>query len=295
LSYPQSLKVMELTKGKNPSFYITAQELLDWMKTVEITSSIPENDVSGMGLSGSDGQVEWSNGVKVPIDRIEQSLAKLRVQIDKLDQNYKGMRERDKQLLEICISAMAAKDMEKAEMYAEEVAEIRKMAKKVLHSQLVLEQVKIRLETLEEVGDIVSELLPFTSVINEVRNQLVGIVPGTETSLDELNVHIGSIIAATATQDSANESMSTAIDEEAKRILEEAADAAAEKVNESFPEIPCIRNERMVYEYACASPETFKIQACAETLGLTGEQVQEALKGLAVRKLIIIERQRELA
>jgi division protein CdvB (Snf7/Vps24/ESCRT-III family) len=232
---------------------------------------------------------------RLPIEKIQQSLTKLRVQIEKLDHVYRGLKERDKQCFQVCIEAISSKDKEKAKIYADEVVEIRKMAKKVLHSQLVLEQVKIRLETLEEVGDVVFELLPFTSVINEIRGQLSGFLPDAAASLDELNVHIGSIIAATATPESADQSLATEIDEEARRILEEASNAAAAKVSESFPDLPSIGSEELVYEYAKASPETFDISACAKALGMSEEEVRQALRSLQSKGLIVLEKkEREL-
>ena len=241
-------------------------------------------------------ELEWSDNVKFPIDKIQQSLAKLRVQIEKMDSLYRSLKDRDKRFLDICIEALAERDSDKASMYAQEIVQMRKMAKKILHGQLVLEQVKVRLETLEEVGDVVGELLPFTSVINEIRGQLAGFMPDAASSLDDLNVHIGSIIAATATPDTVSQSMSTEIDEEAKRILEEASNAAAQKVSESFPEIPCISIERMVFEYAKANPETFNIPKCANELSLTEDQVKESLNSMVKKGLIVIEaRDQELA
>jgi len=279
--------VLALTKDKNPGINTSTLEPLDWMKSaININASIPDGE-SSKELESV--KVEWSDGVKVPIDKIEQSLAKLRVQIDRMDCIYKQLRERDKHFLNVCIEAMTEKDTDKALIYAEEIVEMRKMAKKVLHGQLVLEQVKLRLETLEEVGDVVSELLPFTSVINEIRGQLSGFMPEAASSLDELNVNIGSIIAATATPNSNKECMSTHIDEEAKRILEEASNAAAEKISESFPEIPCISIERIVFDYAKASPETFKVSRCAEELSLTEDQVKESLNALVKKGLIVLE------
>jgi len=250
---------------------------------INITAPVPDGkELESRGL-------EWSDGVNFPIDKIEQSLAKLRVQIEKMDSIYRTLKERDKHFLDICIEALATRDTDKASIYAAEIVEMRKMAKKILHGQLVLEQVKVRLETLEEVGDVVGELLPFTSVINEIRGQLAGFMPEAASSLDDLNVHIGSIIAATATPDTVSQSMSTEIDEEAKRILEEASNAAAQKVSESFPEIPCLSIERMVFEYAKANPEAFKIPKCAVELSLTEDQVKESLNSLVKKGLIAIE------
>jgi len=250
---------------------------------INITAPIPDDKKL------ENRELEWSDGVSFPIDKIEQSLAKLRVQIEKMDNIYRTLKERDKRFLDICIEALSTRDADKASIYAEEIVEMRKMAKKILHGQLVLEQVKVRLETLEEVGDVVGELLPFTSVINEIRGQLAGFMPEAASSLDDLNVHIGSIIAATATPESVSQSMSTEIDEEAKRILEEASNAAAQKVSESFPEIPCISIERMVFDYAKANPEAFKIPICANELSLTEDQVKEALNSLVEKGLIVIE------
>jgi len=242
------------------------------------------------GQPSEEKSLENFERYRIPIEKIQQSITKLRVQIDKLDRVYRGLKERDKQCFQSCIDAISSKDREKARIYADEVVEIRKMARKVLHSQLVLEQVKIRLETLEEVGDVVLELLPFTSVINEIRSQLAGFIPDAATSLDELNANIGSIIAATATPDSADQSLSIEIDEEARRILEEASNAAAAKVSESFPDLPSVANEEIVYEYAKASPDTFDVLKCAKDLGLSEEEVRQALKSLQSKGMIVIEK-----
>jgi division protein CdvB (Snf7/Vps24/ESCRT-III family) len=254
---------------------------------INITAQIPDDKSK---------ELKWSDGVQFPIDKIEQSLAKLRGQIERMDGIYRNLKERDKRYLDTCIEALACRDTDRASIYADEIVQMRKMAKKILHGQLVLEQIKVRLETLEEVGDVVGELLPFTSVINEIRGQLAGFMPEAASSLDDLNVHIGSIIAATATPDAATQSMSTEIDEEAKRILEEASNAAAEKVSESFPEIPCVSIEMMVFNYAKASPEKFTIPVCADELSLTEDQVKESLDSLVKKGLVVLEvKERELA
>jgi len=50
-------------------------------------------------------------------------------------------------------------------MYANEIAEIRKIAKVTLRSELALEQVVLRLETIQEFGDVAAMMGPVAGVV----------------------------------------------------------------------------------------------------------------------------------
>jgi len=225
--------------------------------------------------------------------RIEESLAQLRVQIQRLDQKYRLLRERDREYLEVCARSLREGDRERATIYANEVAEMRRIAGNVLHSQLVLEQVKLRLETIEEVGDVVALLSPLRSVINEVRGQVASVLPDASNVLEQLSSQIGSIMEESAP--AVNEPEAAQRDPEAERILSEAAQATSTRLRESFPEIPSIVGgevEELVYGYVRSAPSSFEVSACARNLGLTEREVVMALEGLQRRNLIVVE-QRE--
>ena len=122
-------------------------------------------------------------------------------------------------------------------MYANECAEVRKIAKVTLQSQLALEQVALRLETIEEFGDVARMMGPVSSVVRSVKNQISGVIPEVGYELNEVGELLGSFVVE------AGEPMAASFDvaasnEEAQRILGEANAIAEQHIKEKFPELP---------------------------------------------------------
>ncbi|MEM0275330.1 MAG: hypothetical protein QXE67_03685, partial [Nitrososphaerota archaeon] len=92
--------------------------------------------------------------------RLEKSLSILNVQIEKLKNRYAEMEMRSKEYFEKVIECLVNMDEERAKIYAEEIAEIRKLAEIVKKSQLLLLQVKIRLETIIEITEVIGLITP---------------------------------------------------------------------------------------------------------------------------------------
>ena len=68
--------------------------------------------------------------------KIDLARTKLKMQVDKLDQVSARMMERDKNLFNKVVDAFAKHDMDRATLYANELAELRKMSKIILFSKL---------------------------------------------------------------------------------------------------------------------------------------------------------------
>ena len=128
-----------------------------------------------------------------------------------------------------------AKDSARATMYANECAEIRKMASITLRSQLALEQVSLRLETIREFGDIAALMGPVSEVVRSVKTQISGIMPEMSYELGEIGDTLNSMVVEVgdATGQSYNDEASSS---EAQKILNEANTVAEQRVKEKFPE-----------------------------------------------------------
>ena len=100
---------------------------------------------------------------------------------------YSRLQQRDRDLFQRCAGAQVSKDLGHAKIYANECAEIRKIAKVVLGSQLALEKVILRLETVEEFGSIMSQMAPVMSIVRETKAKIAGVVPQVANELDEVN------------------------------------------------------------------------------------------------------------
>ncbi len=168
-------------------------------------------------------------------EKISKTIYRLKVQQNKLDSAVSRMQRHDKELFNKCVSAQMVKDSARATMYANECAETRKMAGITLRSQLALEQVSLRLETIREFGDIAVLMGPVAEVVRSVKTQISGIMPEMSYELEEIGDTLNSMVfevgeATGQTYD--NEASSS----EAKKILNEANAVAEQRVKEKFPD-----------------------------------------------------------
>jgi division protein CdvB (Snf7/Vps24/ESCRT-III family) len=169
--------------------------------------------------------------------RITEALFKLKVQLSRLDRTAQKMQQRDSSLHGKCVTAVQQRNSQLASMYASECAEIRKMAKVVLQSQLALEQVALRLETVLHYGDVAEAMRPVASVMRTIRTQLEGVLPDVSMQLASVNESLEYLVTEVgeATEQSFDMSVSS---DDAQRILGEASVVAEQKMRERFPDLP---------------------------------------------------------
>lgn len=172
-------------------------------------------------------------------DRIVHVLYRLQVQDGRLDQTVSRLEYRGKELFDRCVRAVGSKDMDRAAMYANECGEIKKITKLVLRSQLALEQVTLRLQTVEELGDVMAQMAPVVGIVRSVKKELMGVIPEVAFELG----HIDEVLSEMVME--AGEATGTitpigVTSEEAQKILNEASMISEERVKEKFPELPAI-------------------------------------------------------
>jgi division protein CdvB (Snf7/Vps24/ESCRT-III family) len=162
---------------------------------------------------------------------------KLSAMISRLDAHISRMQERDRALFERVIEAQMSKDTARAAMYANEVAEIRKATKQLLVTQIALEQVKLRMETVSEIGDVFVNLMPVVGVVNQLRTSLKGVMPEISLELSELGDGLQEVVMESG-DFMGGSSYGVAESPEARKILEEATAVAEQKMKEQFPDLP---------------------------------------------------------
>lgn len=190
----------------------------------------------------------WTNRFKEAISptpmgqRINQCLFKLKVQQRKLERTSYHMQQRDQALYGKCVLAIQGKNTQLASMYANECAELRKMAKVVLHSELALEQINLRLETVHEFGDMAATMMPVAHVVRALKTQLEGVMPEVSLELAEVNDTLEGLAVEVgeASETSFDVSASSG---ESQQILQEANTVAEQKMKERFPELPPIATQ----------------------------------------------------
>jgi division protein CdvB (Snf7/Vps24/ESCRT-III family) len=170
-------------------------------------------------------------------EKIAHTVYRLEAQLSKLEQTSSKLQQRDKEMFERCIGARGANDEAHAIIYANECVEIRTMAKIVLCSELALERVILRLQTVEEVGDLLVHMAPIVGIVRETKGKLTGILPEVSLELEDINTMLGKTLLETG-EASVKDFSLDATSQEAKKVLDEATAIAEQKMSESFPELP---------------------------------------------------------
>ncbi len=169
--------------------------------------------------------------------RIASSRYRINTMVRKLEVYGERLKARDQELFNRVVDALMVKDQIRATMYANEVAELRKIAKAVFMTQVALEQISLRLESIQELGDIAVNLAPIIELVRDLRVAIKDVLPeiGIELGevhdmLNETMLEIGEVVGVPAT--------GIAASAEARRILEEARVIAEQRMKEMFPALP---------------------------------------------------------
>ena len=99
---------------------------------------------------------------------LDIAVRKLDMQINKLDQANERFTQKDKTLFAKLVDAYTKHDTAHANIYATELAELRKMSKLIMNARLALDQVSLRIKTVSELGDVVATLGPCIGVLRSV-------------------------------------------------------------------------------------------------------------------------------
>ena len=179
-------------------------------------------------------------GVRSPAPlkpRMDHAIKRLELQIRKLDQSSDRFSQKDRALFTKIVDSYAKHDTAHANVYANELAEVRKMEKLVMNSRLALDQVLLRLRTCTELGDIVATLGPAIGVLRSVSKGLVGVIPDAENELGDIS-NVLSGLMFEAGQGSGITLNFNSVNEDAAKILAEAATVAEQKISANLPDLP---------------------------------------------------------
>ena len=173
--------------------------------------------------------------------KVAVMLAHFDERISRIDHMVKRLQERDKQLYQKLVEAQTKGDKERAAIYAGEIAELRKMARRLLRAQTALEQVKLRVETVRDLGELTSIMYYIRPLMREIQGQLKDIVPEIAFDIGTINQSLLDTVLDLESQGlgaaSTSYSYTPMLDAEAKKVLEEAAAVAEAKMNDKFPTI----------------------------------------------------------
>ncbi len=169
--------------------------------------------------------------------RLDFAARKLDLQIQKLDQANERFTQKDQSLFKKLVDAYTQHDQAHANIYANELAEVRKMGRIIMNARLALDQVSLRIKTVSELGDVCAMLGPCIGVLRSVSAGIGGVLPEAEGELGDIGNMLSGLMfeAGTSTGMSLNFDN---VNEDAAKILAEAATVAEQKVSANFPDLP---------------------------------------------------------
>jgi division protein CdvB (Snf7/Vps24/ESCRT-III family) len=169
--------------------------------------------------------------------QIEQANRQIKVLISQLDSTVNRIKQRDSTIFKSVVSSLAKHDNLHAAVYANELSEVRKMGKMVTQAQLALEQISLRLGTITDLGEIATTLAPAVSVIKSMKEGLTTALPQADKEIGEISGLLSSVLVDASTTGGFSLNFDAA-NEDAQKVLEEAAAVAEQRMKDSFPEIP---------------------------------------------------------
>ncbi|MGD6851230.1 MAG: Snf7 family protein [Candidatus Bathyarchaeia archaeon] len=170
-------------------------------------------------------------------EQITQVTQRLDNQTRMLDMAVQRFQNRDAEIFNRIIKAMAQRDQDRANILATELSEIRKVKKMLSHASLALQSVSMRLSTVSELGDVVAVLSPAKGMLNNIRTEMGSIMPEASQELGNIG-NLLSEIVTTTNQSSEGPSLGPSnSNPEAMQILAEAESMAEMKLRDQLPEI----------------------------------------------------------
>lgn len=169
--------------------------------------------------------------------RLDVAVRRIELQVNKLDQASEKFSQRDRTIFARIVDAYTKHDTSRANVFANELAEIRKMERLITNARLALEQIVLRLRTVSELGDVVSTLGPAVGVLRSVRTGLVTVFPEAESELGEIGNLLSGIMMEAGTETGMSLNFN-AVNEDATKILTEASTVAEQRIKEKFPDLP---------------------------------------------------------
>ncbi len=157
----------------------------------------------------------------------------------RLDQALARLRERDSAIFDRIVAAVQNNENARAKMLANEVSEVRKMIAVVFQAKLALEQLLLRLSTIQELGDVAATLAPAVEVIRSIRPGLEGLVPEAENEIGSVSTLLSEILIDVTGQTGGDPSvLDSSNGEDVDKVIAEAELVAERRLGSLFPEVP---------------------------------------------------------
>ncbi|MEM1506741.1 MAG: hypothetical protein QXU02_01405 [Candidatus Bathyarchaeia archaeon] len=166
-----------------------------------------------------------------------EAISELGKYYSRLELAYLKLAKRDRELFEECTSYLSKGMKNRAIIYANEIAEVRKIMGFVQGVQISVEKAILRLETLKAVTPTLEDIKGVFSEVKSALGDIAKVMPSLTPELNNLMSSINDLIVTTEMNLRVSEPI-VVKDEATEAILKEASDFLRQEVEKKIPEPP---------------------------------------------------------
>ena len=178
--------------------------------------------------------------------KIDFAQKKIETQIFKLEGINEKLQKKHDMIFDRIVHAQRNNKNSYAQAYAGELAQVRKMKNMVSGAKLSMEQIKLRLSTVSELGDVVVTLSPCMAIIRGLAPSLKGIMPEANASMQDLSQILGDVMSSSSPNIGNTLSIGAEANADTLAILEEAHNVIAGQTKSTIPDIPDSLKEQII-------------------------------------------------
>lgn len=169
--------------------------------------------------------------------KLENTSRHIQVQIAKLSAKSDRLAAKDKEIFGRVVSLIQKRETLRAKMLANELTEIRKMGKMVTQAKLAFEQIELRINTIQDLGDVASTLSPALGIVKGIAPSISNVLPEAQGEIEEISGLLRGILVDSGQVNPSVVSVQAA-NEEAESIIAEAGAVAEQSIRDKFPDLP---------------------------------------------------------
>lgn len=181
----------------------------------------------------------FRKGETSPIKRtLESVLVEIEIALNSVGEVLSKLRKRYEDLYTSAVKAVAQRNIGKATIYVNELVEIKKIILRLTISYNFLEQLKVRLGTLNELDKAIPLLVSLNKTIEYLKPQIAPIVPGVAVSLEKISSEINAILGSTSMTPSILDTEKIRLSSrEAEELMKKIVEDAVKTVDTSLPKL----------------------------------------------------------
>jgi len=169
--------------------------------------------------------------------RLDAVQKKIQMQVTRLEELQTAHKTKDEDVFRKLMESIKENNTQYSTVLSSELARARQVSRVVFLSRVALEKLVAKLTSASDFGDLVIVLSPAMAVVKNLRSSLTPLVPEMEGELGIVSELLSGILVDAGQVGGYTINFETA-NEEAVRLIDEAALTVEQKMKEELPGIP---------------------------------------------------------